>query len=314
MTIIGFDVSKAEVVGCRIDKRGRQKDLVKLPNTDQAITAYLTTAHAGWPHLVIGVEATADCHLPLARVCLQLSLPCRLLNPILTKQYTRATVRKRKTDPSDALAIARLVSQGEGSLITASLLAPPKSIMRSSAKLQRLTHQVHLMHARAERLFAESCPELAAELSHVHLTLKTATEKLRQLAQVHVNPEQHALLGSLPGVGPVIATTLLTEIDDISRFHTGKQLVAFAGLDPKVRQSGVSLAHNTRLTKRGSPYLRRSLFIAASVAAQHDGELKAYYQKKRAEGKSYKAATVATARKLTYRLYAVWKRGTPFEA
>ena len=68
------------------------------------------------------------------------------------------------------------------------------------------------------------------------------------------------------------------------RFKSGKQLVAYAGLDPKVKQSGASLAHNTAITKRGSPYLRRAFFIAASVAQRYDPDLKAYYEKKRAEG------------------------------
>jgi len=91
-----------------------------------------------------------------------------------------------------------------------------------------------------------------------------------------------------------------------------KQLVAFAGVDPRVRQSGTVLSRNTRLTKRRSPELRNSLFLAANIARQHDPGLNAYYQEKRGEGRTYTEATVATARKLSNRVFAVLKRGTPY--
>ncbi len=61
-------------------------------------------------------------------------------------------------------------------------------------------------------------------------------------------------------------------------------------------------------------YLRRALYIAASIAQRHDQDLKKYYLKKRGEGKRYKEATVANAKHLLYRVYAVWKRKTPYLA
>lgn len=120
------------------------------------------------------------------------------------------------------------------------------------------------------------------------------------------------LLMSIPGIGIIIAPTLITKIGDIGRFPSGKSLAAYAGLDPKVKQSGQSLHHNTKITKRGSPYLHQSLYIAACIAARHDPELKKYWQKKTVEGKRYKEATVTTVRKILYRVYTVWKRGTPY--
>lgn len=72
------------------------------------------------------------------------------------------------------------------------------------------------------------------------------------------------------------------------------------------------LHRNTKLTKRGSAELRHSLFLAANIARQHDKQLKAYYQKKRLEGRTYTEATVATARKVCDRVFAVLTRGTPY--
>ena len=121
-----------------------------------------------------------------------------------------------------------------------------------------------------------------------------------------------SLVASIPGIGPAIAAILVTEIEDVQRFDSPQALIAYAGLDPKVRQSGIALKRNTRLTKRGSPYLRRAAYLAASIAQRHDADLKAYYLKKRSEGKRYKEATVANARHILNRVYAVWRRGTPY--
>lgn len=87
-------------------------------------------------------------------------------------------------------------------------------------------------------------------------------------------------------------------------------MVAFARIDLKVKQSGVSLKRNARITKRGSPELRHVLYFADMVAQLHDQEFKAHFEKKEAEGKSYTEATLSNVRKMAYRVYAVWKRGT----
>ena len=96
------------------------------------------------------------------------------------------------------------------------------------------------------------------------------------------------------------------------QFSSGKSLVAFAGIDPKVKQSGLSLKRNTKITKRGSPHLRYDIYLATMSAQQCDPEFKAYYDKKRSEGKTFKEATLSGSRKMAYRIYAVWKRGTPY--
>ena len=88
------------------------------------------------------------------------------------------------------------------------------------------------------------------------------------------------LLTSIPGVGPTIADILITEIGSIDKFHSGKSLVAFAGIDPRVKQSGASLRRNTRITKRGSPHLRHILYFATVVAQLHYKEFRDHFLKK----------------------------------
>lgn len=311
MTIIGFDVSKKELVGIRTDKSTLVRDKIIINNDPESIETFLEEAKSQYPNLVVASEATADYHRSLAEHCLGLNIPFRLINPILTKQFTRATIRKKKTDLTDAWIIAKLALQGEGTLLTIKSLDPLKSINRTAFKIQRLMTMLSAINQRFERVFPEDkkmLDELAKPLPFLSATVKSLRLRVDERADKTIKQ----LLISIPGIGPTIANTLITEIGDIKRFSSGKSLVAYAGLDPKVKQSGVSLKHNTKITKRGSPYLRKSVYISAYIAKRHDPELKEYFDKKISEGKRYKEATVATARKILYRVYAVWKRGTPY--
>ena len=118
---------------------------------------------------------------------------------------------------------------------------------------------------------------------------------------------------TIPGIGNIIGATILGEIGDINRFSSGAKLVAYAGIDASVSQSGEYECTNNHMSKRGSPYLRKALFRAAFVASNSDPVFKAYYQKKRMEGKHHNVAVGAVARKLCYTIYAVVKTNVPYE-
>jgi len=123
-------------------------------------------------------------------------------------------------------------------------------------------------------------------------------------------PDQY--LTTIPGVSVVTAATLLGEIGSVDRFDTLEQLVAYAGIDPSVYQSGAFEAEAAHMSKRGSPYLRRALWVAATAARVHDPELRAYYAKRRAEGKAHGTVMGAICRKLLARIYAVLRDGRPY--
>lgn len=309
MTIIAFDVSKLELVGARMHASGKVAERYIVVNTPEAISQFLDTLSK--KHVTIGSEATAEYHLHLARACLAREIPFKLINPIITKQFTRATIRKRKTDRDDAEIIGKCLLQGAGRELSPHDLEPATRILRTASDLSMLARSLHLKHKR----FVDHFPETIV----VQDGIAEAEDALRRVAQMlrtHgaglVPHKERALADSVIGIGDDLSSIIVSEIGDPQRFKSGKQLVAYAGLDPKVKQSGSSLAHNTAITKRGSPYLRRAFFIAASVAQRYDPDLKAYYEKKRAEGKPYSPATVANARHIAHRVLAVLKRGTPY--
>lgn len=137
--------------------------------------------------------------------------------------------------------------------------------------------------------------------------------------QAEVEAAQETLLKSIeqyitsiPGIAIPTGAAILAEIGDVSRFESEEKLVAYAGIDATVHQSGQFNAGKMHMSKRGSPYLRLALWQAASMAIRHNEELKEYYQKKRKEGKAHGTALGAVCRKLLIRVYVILKEKRPY--
>ncbi|WP_299034150.1 IS110 family transposase [uncultured Anaerococcus sp.] len=118
---------------------------------------------------------------------------------------------------------------------------------------------------------------------------------------------------TIPGIGSVNGATILGEIGDIKRFSNPSKLVAYAGIDASISQSGEFESTSNHMTKRGSPYLRRALFQSALRAEFCDPVFSDYYQKKIAEGKHHLVATNAVARKLCHTIFAVLTKNEPYQ-
>jgi len=120
-------------------------------------------------------------------------------------------------------------------------------------------------------------------------------------------------LTTIIGVGPTLAAVFIAEIGDINRFASAEKLAAFAGIDPTVKQSGQFTGTQAHMSKRGSPYLRRALHLAAVAANLHNPALHAIYEKKRAQGKPHGIALSAVSRKLVNIIFAVMKSCKSYE-
>lgn len=312
---LGFDVAKAKLDYSLVNEQGIEQTHGKVANTEDAITALLTGMGTDYPGIATRcvVESTSTYHQLAAETAHALGVECLVINPIITKQQLKATIRGKKTDRSDALLIARLGLRGEGRLYTPEPYRLTKHLARSVQKLSIIGQAVKCYSNHVTGLLGDDLGSEAQELlQDVREAITRAKGQLQQDLATSARSSDYTLLQTITGVGPYTAASLMGEIQDISNFTSGKALIAFAGLDPKVRQSGKALNSMGRLTKRGSPYLRRSLFIAASVARQYDPQFKALYEKKRAEGKSYKVATCVVARKLLQVIRAVWLSGQPY--
>ena len=120
-------------------------------------------------------------------------------------------------------------------------------------------------------------------------------------------------LTSIVGIGTTLAASLFSEIGDINRFDAPDKLAAFAGIDPSVKQSGEFNGTKCRMSKRGSPYLRRTFWLAAVAGIRFNPAFKAIYDKKRAQGKAHAIALSVVMRKICNIVFVILKTNKPYE-
>lgn len=120
-------------------------------------------------------------------------------------------------------------------------------------------------------------------------------------------------LTTITGIGSTLAAVILSEIGgDIRRFSSSAKLAAYAGVDPTVKQSGDFSGTRMKMSKRGSPYLRRAIWLASTVAAFKDPAIHALYERKRAEGKDHMTVIGHICRKMISIIFAVLRDNTPY--
>lgn len=120
-------------------------------------------------------------------------------------------------------------------------------------------------------------------------------------------------LTTITGIGPTLAAVILSEIGgDIRRFSSPAKLAAYAGVDPTVKQSGDFSGTRMKMSKRGSPYLRRAIWLASTVAAFKDPAIHALYERKRAEGKDHMTVIGHVCRKMISIIFAVLRDNFPY--
>ncbi len=121
------------------------------------------------------------------------------------------------------------------------------------------------------------------------------------------------LVLTIPGIGHVLGAQIVSEIGDVRRFHSAAAIVKYAGINPSISQSGKFSSDENHITKQGSPYLRRALYLAAMAQLKLKTPFYDYYAKKRADGKSHREALIAVARKLVHVIYAVLSKQEPYD-
>jgi transposase len=151
---------------------------------------------------------------------------------------------------------------------------------------------------------------LIEQMKYIENQVKDTESEIESIMEELDSP-----ITSIPGIGKVTGAVILGEIGDIERFDNPAKLVAFAGIDATVRQSGEFEGSSCSMSKRGSPYLRRALFQSSLVAAtgrNPDPVLSAFYSKKRSQGKHHGTCIGAVSRKLCYIIYTILKENREY--
>lgn len=309
MKAIGIDVASGKL-NIHVTEGGGD---FEIPNTTEAVQDFVKKHQLKPEQYLVGCESTAKYHYIAQKFFVEAGFEFYLLNPLVTKQFTAATIRKKKTDKTDARIIAQFVEQRTGTKITTkqldtarrSLLRARSTVLKDKSGLQKMLAQL-----KKEEMSESLKAGLRAVEEAVEVLEKTALQLREQALSSEQSPIEK-LLCTIPGIAHLTASVIVAEVGEFNRFPSSNQFKAYVGIDPKVIQSGNSSKFG-RITKRGNPSLRCALYLSAQVARQHDPELKAFFQKKRAEGKPFRVAVCAVSRKLCERVYAVATRQLPY--
>lgn len=155
---------------------------------------------------------------------------------------------------------------------------------------------------------------LKVELEILTTRLKVCQKQIKQLEEniAELINQFPQYIFTIPGIGQSTGASIMAEIGDINNFKSSVKLIAFAGLDPKLKESG-RYQGRTPISKRGSKYLRSAIWQAAMVATRVNPMFKKIYQDKRNKGRSHKYAVTAAANKMTKVIYSILKNQRSFK-
>ncbi len=307
-TVVGIDVSKEWL------------DVAVSPSGEYW---RVTNDEAGWRDLcrrlkgrgvrAIGIEASGGYERDVIIALVQAGLPVRNVNPWKLRQFAKAAGILAKNDRLDAHAIARFVDtlpchearHDPDVARLAELVTARRQLLDDR---QRCSNQMELLRDTGlRRMQNRRIRQLDTDIANLDQRIAEAIAAAPDLA------ERYNLLCSMPGVGPVLAATLIAFLPELGSL-SNRQIAALVGVVPYDFDSGKR--RGIRCIWGGRAKIRRVLFMAAQVAAMHNPVLKAFKQRLIDDGKKPKVAIVAVMRKLIVMLNAMvrdnetWKQKT----
>lgn len=304
--VVGIDVSK-DRLDVHVLPSGES---FVVPRDEEGVSKLVARLALLGPH-AIAMEATGGLESLVAASLNAANLPVIIVNPAQVRAYAQALGKRAKTDAIDAAVIARFVEATKPTI-----RALPDSDTVLLAQLMTRRRQIVQMIV-AERQRQAVLPTRHLRRSAARL-IKALQKELDVLdrdidSSVRGSPiwrEKEELLKSVPGVGPVIARTLLAEMPELGKLSR-REIASLAGLAPWTRQSG--RWRGKSFTGGGRASVRTALFMAALVGARFNPLLKAFHQRLIAAGKPKMVALIALARKLLTVLNAILRDKSPWQ-
>ena len=317
MYIVGIDIGKNHHEASIVSPEGKQiGPSLRFATTHKGADSLMSFIfkNIGNSPCVFGMEATGHYWYPIYSFLKAKGYTIYVINPIQSDSLRKMYIRQTKNDSIDSFLIAEVIRFGQFGTTSMGILEKyltPENI--ENAPIDELFEIIKdKSHNRLTRAKAISIKEAAADTFGIKIAQDAFSFQLKQLIDRmnFLDKQIEALdieimkyyeqfdcyLHTIPGIGIIGAATILAEIGDINRFKSSSALVAFAGIDPTVRQSGEFSSTHNHMSKRGSPYLRHAIFLAATTCSFHNSPLNAYYKKKRDQGKHHLTATGAVAR------------------
>jgi len=312
---LGIDISKLKFDIClsRAGGKFRHKVFPNSPAGFAQLSAWLSQQKVERVHTCM--EATGTYGEALATYLHEAGHLVSIVNPAVIKAYGQSRLSRTKTDKADATLIAQFCSERR----PPQWQPLPAEIRELQALVRRLDSLVEMRQMEANRLEVSTAAQAVTESLVGHLAfLDEEVARAESLIRTHINnhpglQEQRDLLLSIPGIGSITAAKLLSEILDVKLYKSARQLAAFAGLVPRLHESGSSIKRKTRLSKTGAPRLRKALYFPAIVAIKHNPQIRALGERMKGRGKCPMEIIGAAMRKLVHIAYGVLKSGRPFD-
>jgi transposase len=303
---VGIDVSKAHL-DVHVRPTG---DSFRVSHDDAGFATLLERVRP-LPPTVVVLEATGGYEIPLAATLAGAGLPVAIVNPRQIRHFARATGQLAKTDLLDARVIAlfaeairptpRLIPDEQAQALGEVIARRRQLVEMLGAELnrRRLLRDRRLQHhLDAHIAWLE---EALRRLDHDLTTLIRSTPMWR---------EADDLLRSVPGIGPVTASTLIADLPELGRLDR-RRIAALVGLAPIARDSGIF--RGRRMIFGGRGHIRRVLYMATLTAIKHNPAIRAFHQRLVAAGRPGKVALTAAMRKLLTILNAMLRDHRPWQ-
>lgn len=257
------------------------------------------------------LEATGGLEFPAARALSDGGLQVARVQPGRVRGYRAFLGRRGKTDALDAELIARFALAMPDEDIRSIPSAQAEAIRSLSARRRQLVELLAQEKTRLkmtrDRFVLQSLKTTITVLTAERRRLDTALAA--QIAGDEASRHKEALLRSIPGIGPVVASVLITDLPELGSLNR-HQAASLAGLAPHPQRSGTSM-HADHIGG-GRACVRTALYMGAVAAIRCNPAFKAFYQRLRDAGKPPKLAIVAVARKLVVLANAIIKANTPW--
>lgn len=299
---VGIDVAKAN-----LDVAERPETApMRLPNDELGITALVERLTAAPPTLIV-LEATGGLEGPVVAALTAAGLAVAVVNPRQVRDFAKAVGHLAKTDALDAQVLAHFAE----AIRPTPRPLPEAERQALAALLTRRRQIVAMLVAEQQRLGTTAMalrPRIEAHIAWLRQERDDLDRELKH--QVRQSPAWRAdddLLQSVPGVGPVLATTLIADLPELGRLDR-KQIAALVGVAPFTCESGI--LRGRRIIWGGRAQVRAALWMGTLVAVQHNPVIRAFYARLLAAGKPKKVALTACMHKLLTILNALLRQRT----
>lgn len=261
----------------------------------------------------ICLEATGSYGIGVAEYLHDQGYVVSVVNPGQIKAFGRSELVRTKTDEIDAGIIARFCRANQPFVWT----PPPQHIRELRALIRRRETISNMITAEKNRLEASTTAEVQRSIRSVLSGLERELKKLEQEINDHVDrhpdlKKQVDRLDEIPGFGALTAMKVIVETGDFIVCNTSREIVAFAGLNPRLYQSGTIRRH-AGISKIGNSALRKALYYAALSAKNHSLYFRPFVERLKAAGKRPKVIVTAIMRKLLVLAFTLAKNQSHFD-